>query len=109
MQKVAFERVMKVAFGRGEPDETVIAAEMKNVDQFLDVFEVGLGHGKDWIAGTLSLADFALATTFMNRVKAGISLETRPKVAAWIARMETRPSWQKAVGEIPAPPKPKAA
>lgn len=109
MQKVVFERVFKPAFGRGEPDEAVIASEMKNVDQFLDVFEVGLGHGKDWIAGALSLADFALATTFMNRVKGGISLDTRPKVAAWIARMEQRVSWQKATGELPAPPKPKAA
>lgn len=109
MQKVAFERVMKAAFGRGDPDEAVIAAEMKNVDQFLDVLEVGLGHGKDWIAGTLSIADFALATTFSNRVRAGISLDTRPKVAAWIARMEQRESWKKAVGEIPPPPRPKAA
>jgi glutathione S-transferase len=106
MQRVAFERVMKAAFGRGEPDETVIAAEMKNVDQFLDVFEIGLAHGKDWIAGNLSLADFALATTFPNRVRAGISLDTRPKVAAWIGRMEQRQSWKKATGEIP---KPKAA
>ncbi|MEJ0013712.1 MAG: glutathione S-transferase family protein [Bauldia sp.] len=108
MQRVAFERVMKAAFGRGAPDEAVIAAEMKNVDQFLDVLEVGLGHGKDWIAGALSIADFAIATTFNNRVKAGISLDTRPKVAAWIGRMEQRASWQKAVGEIPPPPTPKA-
>jgi glutathione S-transferase len=106
MQRVAFERVQKAAFGRGAPDEAVIAAEMKNVDQFLDVLEVGLGHGKDWIAGNLSLADFAIATTFMYRVRAGISLDTRPRVAAWIGRMDARESWKKATGELPPLPKP---
>jgi len=99
MQRVAFERAQKKTFGRGEPDEAVVAAEMKNVDQFLDVFEIGLADGRQWIAGGLSVADFALATTFVHRVAAAISLEKRPKVAAWIARMEQRPSWQHAVAD----------
>jgi glutathione S-transferase len=101
MQKVTFERAQKKQFGRGEPDEAVIAAEMPNVNQFLDVFETGLGDGREWIAGALSIADFALATTFRLRKAAQMPLETRPKVEAWMQRMEQRPSWQKAVGEIP--------
>ncbi|HVZ14490.1 MAG TPA: glutathione S-transferase family protein [Bauldia sp.] len=106
MQRVAFERVHKKAFGRGEPDEAVIAAEMKNVDQFLDVFEVGLSDGREWIAGSLSVADFALATTFVHRVAANLPVPSRPKVTAWIERMEKRPSWEHAVADIA--PKPKA-
>jgi len=109
MQRVAFERVLKAAFGRGAADEAVVAAELKNVDQFLDVFEIGLADGRDWIAGKLSLADFALASTFMYRVAAGLPVAKRPKVDAWIARMEQRPSWQKATGELPHVPKPVAA
>jgi glutathione S-transferase len=109
MQRVAFERVQKAAFGRGPTDEAVVAAEMKNVTQFLDVFETGLADGREWIAGTLSLADFALATTFMHRVRANIPLETRPKVAAWIARMEKRNSWKRAIADMPPVPQPKAA
>jgi glutathione S-transferase len=109
MQRIAFERVQKEAFGRGPSDEAVVAAEMKNAGQFLAVFETGLADGRDWIAGDLSLADFALATTFMHRVAAGISLAGQPKVDAWIRRMEQRPSWQRAVGDMPALPKPVAA
>jgi glutathione S-transferase len=101
MQRVVGERVFKPIFGRGPADEGAIAGDLKNTDQFLDVFEIGLADGRDWIVGSLSLADFALATTFMHRVAANISLETRPKVAAWIARMEARASWKKAVGEMP--------
>jgi glutathione S-transferase len=109
MQRIAWERVQKAAFGRGESDEAVVAAEMKNAEQFLEVFEKGLADGRDWIAGDLSIADFALASTFMHRVAAGISLAKHPKVDAWIRRMEKRPSWQRAVGDMPALPKPVAA
>jgi glutathione S-transferase len=107
MQRVAFERVQKKTFGRGEPDEAVITAEMKNVDQFLDVFEAGLADGREWIAGGLTIADFALATTFIHRVAASLPVASRPKVNAWIERMEKRPSWQRAVADM-APPKPTA-
>jgi glutathione S-transferase len=100
MQKVTFERVQKKQFGRGEPDEAAIAAEMPNVNQFLDVFEAALGDGRDWITGKLSLADFALATTFRLRKAAQIPLETRPRVEAWMQRMEQRPSWQKVLAEV---------
>lgn len=101
MQRINFERVVKPRLGRGEPDEAVIAGEVKNVGQYLDVFENGLSHEKDWIAGPLSLADFALATTFMLRKAGGISLETRPLVDAWITRMEARDSWRRATAEMP--------
>lgn len=96
MQRINFERVLKAAFGMGEPDEKAVAAELGNVDQFLGVLETGLGDGREWIAGTLSIADFAIATTFIYRNRARIELDKFPLVAAWIARMEARPSWQKA-------------
>lgn len=108
MQRVAFERVVKATLGRGPADEAAVAAELKNVDQFLDVFETGLADGREWIAGKLSLADFALASTFVHRVPAGLPVAARPKVNAWIGRMEERPSWQKAAAELPPVPKPAA-
>jgi glutathione S-transferase len=89
MQRVAFERVQKPLFGRGQTDEAAIVGELENVDQFLDVFEQGLRNAREWIVGYLSLADFALATTFVYRVGANISLETRPRVAEWVARNGT--------------------
>ena len=99
MQKVSFERVIKAKFGRGEPDEDAISQQLKDMDQFLPVLENNL-VGKDWVAGDLSLADFALASTFMLRDQANISLVDFPNVQRWIEQMESRPAWQKAVAEM---------
>ncbi len=96
MQKIAFERVQKKLFGRGEPDEAAIAGEVKTVAESLGVLDKAL-TGKAWIAGTLSLADFALASTFMLRDVANLGVEAHPAVVAWIARLEALPSWQRAV------------
>ena len=79
MQKVAFERVFKAKFNLGAPDEAAIASNLKDVTQFLAVLEGGL-RGKDYIAGELSLADFELASTFMFREPAGMSLADVPSV-----------------------------
>lgn len=96
LQKLAFEVVLKEKFGMGSPDAAVVEAERKNVAQLLSVLEKGL-EGKDWIAGSLSVADFYLASTFVLRGPSGISLDAYPNTAAWIARLEKRPSWQAAV------------
>jgi glutathione S-transferase len=101
MQKVSFERLIKSKFGMGEPDESAIVAQVKDVAQFLPVLDANL-VGKDWVAGDLSIADFALASTFMFRSAAGISLDEVPQVSGWIERMEQRPSWQSAIGPVMA-------
>src|SRR6185295_7414491 len=95
-QKLTFEKVLKEKFGRGKPDEQVIDAEAKETTKLLGVLNTGLA-GREWVAGDLSIADFALASTLTRRKAAGIELEPFANVAAWIARLESRPSWQKAV------------
>jgi glutathione S-transferase len=97
MQRVAFERVQKQAFGRGPADETAIAGEVKTVGELLAILDAALA-GRDWIAGRLSLADFALATTFILRRAARLGVEAYPNATAWIERLEARPSWEKAIG-----------
>ena len=101
MQKVGFERAMKKKFGMGEPDESKIVDSVADTDKFLKVFDDGLAD-HDWIAGDLSIADFALASTFMFRDAANISLAAVPRVTAWIERMEGRQSWKKAVAPVMA-------
>ena len=101
MQKLSFERFLKSKFGMGDADQAVIEAELKNVDQFLAVLEIALA-GKDWIAGDLSVADFALASTFMYRVQSDISLDALPNVNAWITRLEARQSWKDAFAPVQA-------
>lgn len=93
MQTVAFERVLKPQFGMGEADEAVIGAKMKEVDRFLPILDRGL-EGKEWLADKLSVADFAVASTFLFRKPSHISLP--PNVETWIQRVEALPSWQKA-------------
>lgn len=99
MQKLSFERYLKAKFGMGDPDQGVVEAEQKNVDQFLAVLETGLAD-KDWIASELSVADFALASTFMYRAQSDISLDDLPNVAAWIERLEARQSWKDAFAPV---------
>jgi glutathione S-transferase len=101
IQRVAFERVMKSKFGMGEPDENAIAPQLKELDQFLPVLDASLAN-KEWVAENLSVADFAVASTFVYRAPAGISLEKAPHLVAWIERIEARPSWQSAVAPLRA-------
>jgi glutathione S-transferase len=96
MQKVAFQRVQKKLFGMGEPDEAAIAGDVKTMGELLPVLDAALA-GREWIAGTLSIADFALATTFMLRKPARLGVDAHANVMAWIGRLEARSSWIKAV------------
>jgi glutathione S-transferase len=96
MQRVAFERVQKKLWGRGEADEAAIAGELKTVAELLPILDAAL-VGKDWLVGSLSLADFSVASTFMLRRPARLGVEAFANVTAWIERMETRESWTEAV------------
>jgi glutathione S-transferase len=96
MQRVVFERLLKSKFGMGEPDEKALEGPLKDIAQFLTVLDANLSD-KEWVAGELSIADFAVASTFVFRKGSNISLETAPHASAWIDRLEARPSWQAAI------------
>jgi glutathione S-transferase len=78
----------------GAPDEATVKSKLAEVERFLPVLERGL-DGKDWLAGTLTLADFAVASTFPLRKPAGLAIT--PNVQRWIERVEALPSWQRAL------------
>ena len=99
MQRVVFERYLKPKFGMGETDETVIEPQLKELAQFLPILDANL-TGKEWVAGDLSLADFAVGSTFIYRKPAGVSLDEVPNIAAWMTRLESRPSWQAAIAPV---------
>lgn len=100
-QKVTFERVFKSKFGRGEPDESAIEDSVAETNKLLGVLDVGL-KGRDWVAGSLSVADFAIATAFVLRDASGIDIGSTPNVAGWISRMEARDSWKAAAAPVVA-------
>lgn len=95
MQKISFERLFKVKFGMGETDETAIEQQLKGVAQFIPVLNDQLA-GKDWITGSLTIADFTVISTFLVHTESGISLDDAPNVAKWVERMNALPSWKKA-------------
>ena len=99
-QRLSFERVFKKRLQRGEPDENVIATESKETAKLLGVLDAGLEE-RDWVAGSLSVADFALGSTLFARDAAGIDLGPTPNVSAWIARLEALPSWRRAIDDMP--------
>jgi glutathione S-transferase len=99
MQKIAFERIIKAKFGFGEPDQKVIETQLEDVARLLPVLDANLAD-KNWVAGDLSVVDFAMASTFMYRDDTGISLAETPHVSTWIERLEARASWQSAVAPL---------
>ena len=59
------------------------------------------GHlaGKDWFAlGRLTLADIALGPILKRCVAFPIDLPKSPNLEAWLARVESRPAFQAAIG-----------
>lgn len=99
MQRVPFERIFKKIFGMGPPDEKAIKAALREVSALLPVLDANLAE-KEWIAGDLTIADFTVATAFVFRDEAGISLEAYGNVDAWIKRLEGRSSWQSAARPV---------
>lgn len=99
MQLVGFQRVLKPKFGMGPTDEAVVQEKLAEVDRNLPILERGL-EGREWLAGELSLADFAVAASFYLRRPAQMSLSKTPNVERWIERVEALPSWQRALPKL---------
>jgi glutathione S-transferase len=99
LQGVSFERFMKPRFGLGTPNEAAITSQLAELARFLPVLDGALA-GNDWVAGDLSIADFAIAATLVYRGPAGIDCSAAPGLLAWLERIEARPSWQKAAAPV---------
>lgn len=93
IQKVAFERVQKPLFGRGEPDEAAITADVKTMNDLLPILDAGLA-GREFVAGALSIVDFALAGTLVLRKPGNLGIEAFANISSWLERVESRPSWR---------------
>lgn len=98
MTKVAFEKIVKVALGKGPPDEARIAegtGEFHAMSAILD----GALAGKEYVAGPLSIADLALAAHYSLAGACGLDLAAHPRVAAWLARVSERDSMRRVLQE----------
>jgi glutathione S-transferase len=98
MSKVAFENIVKRMTRRGEPDAARIAEGAAEFATFTKVLDGALVD-RDYVAGPLTLADFALAAHYSLTEAAGLDLGDHRRVAAWLARVGDRASMQRALAE----------
>jgi glutathione S-transferase len=94
--KVAFERIVKKLANKGEPDQAAIDAGTAEFEKLSAVLEASLGN-KEYLAGRLSLADFALAAPYSLAPASGLPLDRWPKLDAWLSRMLSRDSMKRAL------------
>jgi glutathione S-transferase len=98
LTKVGFEKIVKPLTGRGEPDPARIAegtAEFEALTAILD----GALAGKEYVAGPLTLADFALAAHYSLAPACGLEVARHQRVASWLARILSRDSLKRALAE----------
>src|SRR5262249_51951813 len=68
--KVAFERIVKNLAGLGAPDQAMIDAGTKDFGTCCSILDGAL-KGKEYVAGRMSIADFALIAFFSLAQQAG--------------------------------------
>lgn len=77
----------------GERDASVIATAKTNIDKCFARIEMEL-QGKEYLAGSFSLADIAFMANFDLLDRFQIAVDPKyPNTIAWIARLKARPSF----------------
>jgi glutathione S-transferase len=99
--KVAYERIVKKLTGQGAPDQAVIDAGTAEFAKMSAVLDAAL-DGREYVAGRLSVADFALAAPYSLASSCGLDVTPHPRVNAWLARMLARDSMRRALAEAHA-------
>jgi glutathione S-transferase len=101
MSKVAFERIVKKLTGQGAPDQAQIDAGTAEFDKLSAVLDASLGS-REYLAGRLSLADFAVAAHYSLAGMAGLDITPHAKVSAWLERVLARTSMRRALADAHA-------
>lgn len=101
MSKVAFERVVKRLTGQGAPDEAAIATGSAEFAKLSAVLEQSLS-GRLYLADSLSLADFALASHYSLASMCGLDLAPFPELTRWLERLLARDSMKRALADAQA-------
>jgi len=98
MSKVAFERVVKRLTRQGPPDEAIVAAGSAEFADMTRILDSALAR-KEFLAGALSIADFALAAHYSLAEACGLDVAPFAHVDAWLSRMLSRSSMQRALAD----------
>jgi glutathione S-transferase len=101
MSKVAFENIVKRLTRRGEPDPARIAEGAAEFERLTQILDAALA-GREFIAGPLTLADFALGAHYSLASAAGLAVTGHPRVEAWLTRLLARDSMTRALADAQA-------
>lgn len=101
ISKVALERIVKKLTGGGAPDEAAIAAGSADFAKLTRILDAAL-DGREYLAGSLSIADFALASHYSVAPMCGLDLSPFGRVNAWLERVLSRPSMKRALADAAA-------
>ena len=101
MSKVAFEKIVKVLTKRGEPDQARIAEGTAEFAAMTKILDDALA-GRDYVAGPLTLADFALAAHYSLASASGLDVRPFARVDSWLARVTARDSMKRALADAQA-------
>ena len=99
---VFFNRFVKVKLMGGESDEEAVKSALEaDLPPCLDYLEAQLGEHSFFVADCFTIADIAVATQLTQLKHAGEEIDAArwPKVAAWLAGVQARPSFQASLAE----------
>ncbi len=88
-----YENVLKPMLNRGEADAEELRKAAEKFHRFAKVLD---GHleGRDWLVGDgITLADIAVAVSFMYAVPGQYPLEDYANIKRWFAQVEALPAW----------------
>ncbi|HLL25322.1 MAG TPA: glutathione S-transferase family protein [Kofleriaceae bacterium] len=101
MSKVAFENIVKRVTKRGAPDPARIAEGTAEFATLTKILDDALAN-REYVAGKLGLADFALAAHYSLAEASGLALGGADRVVAWLDRVCARASMQRALADARA-------
>lgn len=102
MSKVAFERIVKRLTRQGPPVQALIDAGTAEFTALTEVFDQALA-GKEYVAGALSIADFALVAHYSLADACGLDVSHFRQVNSWLSRVRRRHSVQRALADAELP------
>jgi glutathione S-transferase len=101
MGPIFFERVVKKLIG-GAPDEARVQAALdKALPEACDYLEGQLGDQQYLVGGRFTIADIAVGSPFVNLAHVGVTVDAKrfPKLAAYVDRIHSRPSFKPLIEE----------
>lgn len=87
------ENMMKPMLGKA-PDKAIVIDLLSDFDRWAKVLEHRLQTGQYLVGDSVTCADLSVVSALMYQHAARLPVHDYPAVAAWVMRMQSRPSWK---------------